>query len=104
MRTATYTQNAKSAELIFRERREGKAAQESNLLQGRTTASPECCPPPGPSVGISYFAFEPPSPQGRRPTPQYPTCIAGKDWPEFGQVLCPPPWLVRTSDVGRTEM
>ena len=61
-------------------------------------------------MGITYLAFEPPSPQGRRPTPQYsgiwlsprhvpkaadqlhstPLVIAGKDLPEFGQVLCPP--------------
>ena len=65
-------------------------------------------------MGITYFAFEPPSPQGRRPTPQYsgiwlsplakvlrrkrktnstvlPLDEERKDWPEFGQVLCPPP-------------
>ena len=54
-------------------------------------------------MGISNFAFEPPSPQGRRPTPQYsgiwlsprhvpkaadqlhstPLVIAGKDWPKY---------------------
>ena len=61
-------------------------------------------------MGISYFAFEPPSPQGRRPTPQYSgiwpsprqvpkaedqlhstPLVAGKDLQELGQVLCPPP-------------
>ena len=76
-------------------------------------------------MGITYFAFDPPSPHKAEDelhsNPElgqvlakcrrqktafsvFPLVGERKDWPEFGQVLCPPPWLVRTSDVGRTEI